>query len=94
VLPTHADALQDLADRAFRAAGGEQLFDFPEGAVLLRKVIKVWVENFSWQGQDLLGAEVLVGRLDDDALVDQLAIFLFEHRHAHTTTRALGGPKS
>jgi hypothetical protein len=50
-------------------------------ARFVAKVILETSESFSLEGRDLLGADILVGDAHEDVLLDQLAHYLWAHRH-------------
>lgn len=61
--------LKEDADRWSRAV---QLF---------HEVTWLFAEHIAWHGHAMMGGEFVVGRANEDALVDVLARFLWEHRH-------------
>ena len=77
-LPTLSQARDELKTRA---ALGPQEFEDPRKAQLFAKVFLVWWEHFSWQAPELLNAEVLLGQLGEDELVQELAQFFWDTRH-------------
>ncbi len=77
-LPTADVASQELAERA---QNGVSEFEGKNAAPLSRQVLKVWIEQFAWNGQDLLQADVVVSDVDEDEFTDVLAEFLWTHRH-------------
>jgi hypothetical protein len=78
-LPTFAEAAGQLGRRA---GLGPAEFDKLDADPLHQRVLGVWIRNVAWEAQDLLGAEVVVGALDDEsALVNALAEFAWRHRH-------------
>jgi len=52
------------------------------------RVLALTVERFAWHARDDLGAEVLLGFPEEDAVLDALAQFLWEHRHLGRGGRA------
>ncbi len=50
-------------------------------AILSMNMLRVWAENFAWEGHEILGGDVgISGSLEDD-LLEELAVFLWDHRH-------------
>ena len=87
-LPTFREAADYLAARA---AKGPAEFQDPDATPLCRRVREVWVEQFAWEGPELLEAEVLVSDVDDDAFVDVLAEFVWTHRQELSNLLRDGG---
>jgi hypothetical protein len=77
-LPTFQEAKDQLAERAFK---GPAEFAGPNASPLSEAVLRVWIEQFAWEGPELLQAEVLVGPVDEDEFADVLADFVWQHRH-------------
>ena len=77
-LPTFHEAAAQLATRANQ---GPEAFEGPDAAPLSRRVLRVWMENFAWDGPQLLGCDVLVGTVDENQFAAVLAEFLLEHHH-------------
>ena len=72
---------REAADELFaRAAERPEEFLTPTTPSLLHRVLKVWVERFAWEAPDLLQAELVLGDLDEDGVVDALAELLWTHR--------------
>ena len=76
-LPTFADATAELYRRA-REEPAE--FQTAAGAKLSPRVLQVWIESFCWEGPALLEANLLLGDVDEDALVDAVAHLLWNNR--------------
>lgn len=76
-LPTYTEASSELAARAAKGPGA---FDGPEATPLSRHVVRVWLEEFAWQGWELLQTDVVVGDVDEDAFAEVMADFLWSHR--------------
>ena len=76
-LPSWREAADDLFARA---AERPEEFLRPTMPSLLRHVLKVWVEHFAWEAPDLLQAELMLGDLDEDGVVDALAELFWAHR--------------
>lgn len=47
---------------------------------LAPQVLWVWVTRFAWDGPALLQADVLIQEMDQDAFIDVLAEFVWNHR--------------
>ena len=80
-LPTFAEAIADLVDRALR---GPSAFADPSSAELSERVFRVWVEHFAWEGLELLSTDAVVGDFDNDDFVEELADLIWTHRHELT----------
>ena len=77
-LPRVGEAATSLAKRAAeRASGGE----FRRSEELSNQVFGVWWRRFAWNGRELLQADVVLGDIDEDQLIDVMAKFLWDHRH-------------
>ena len=76
-LPCFDEAAEDLKNRAETAPA-----DFHQlaSATLHKRVLSFCLENISWQGLDYLGTDVFVGEIDEEALLDGLAEFLWANR--------------
>jgi hypothetical protein len=48
---------------------------------LFHDVMGLFVEHIAWHGHAELGGEFVLGQVNEDALVDVLARFAWEHRH-------------
>ena len=77
-LPAAKVASKELADRAHR---GTAEFEGENAAPLSRQVLKICIEQFAWNGEELLQADVVVGDVDEDEFVDVLAEIIWTHRH-------------
>jgi len=77
-LPTFHEAADNLAARA---ANNPHEFEGSDTPSLCCQVFRVWVEHFAWNGLSMLGAEVVLGQLDEDKFADVLADFVWQHRH-------------
>lgn len=64
-----------------RAAKGWAEFEGKTSAPLSSRVLRVWIEQFAWSGQEFLEADVVVGDVDEEEFADVLAEFLWTHRH-------------
>lgn len=78
-LPTSEDASTDLYKRATTTAPEE--FYSIENDHLGRQLLAVWLERFAWAAPNLLQADVVLGEVDEDSLVDGLARLLWVHRN-------------
>jgi hypothetical protein len=77
-LPTYREAADELAARCRK---GPEEFDGPNATPLARQVLRVWTENFAWDGPDLVQADVVVGDFEEDEFIELLAEFVWNHRH-------------
>jgi hypothetical protein len=77
-LPTYREAADQLAARA---AKGRAEFDGPDATSLSGRVLQVWIDNFAWDGPELLGTDIVVGHVDEDVFVDVMAKFVWKYRH-------------
>jgi hypothetical protein len=77
-LPTFAEAAADLHARAVASPAD---FDAVANLALSGRVVEIWYERFAWDAPDLLQAEFLVDRIDDNALVNAFAKLLWSLRH-------------
>ena len=76
-LPCFDEAAADLARRAETAPAD---FHQLSSTTLHKRVLSFCLEQISWQGLDYLGADVLVGEIDEEAFLDSLATFLWANR--------------
>jgi hypothetical protein len=79
-LPAARDAIRQVFLDAVPAAGRES----QPGPWLGEAVLRLSVERFAWAGRRELQAEVLLDFPDEDALVEAMARFLWDHRHTPT----------
>ena len=77
-LPTFREAATDLAARA---ANSPHEFKGSDTPPLCYQVFRVWMEHFAWDGPSMLGAEIVLGQINEDQLADVLANFVWQHRH-------------
>lgn len=77
-LPTYAEAAKNLANRSTL---GEDEFEGPDATPLSKHVLMAWIDNFAWDADQHFGAEMLLGQVEREHFVDQLARFLIEHHH-------------
>lgn len=76
-LPAAKVASKELVERVQKGASE---FEGNNAAPLSRQVLQVGIEQFAWNGQELLQADVVVGDVDEDEFVALLAEFLWTHR--------------
>jgi hypothetical protein len=76
-LPPAAQALRELFLAATGRLPGPPAS--PAGTLAYR-VTALFAERFAWDAQGELGAEVALGEADEDALLEALADFLWQHR--------------
>lgn len=81
-LPSAAEVLDGVVRQT-----AVSLNDTPPAAVdyvrqLLRDVLRVAAERFAWSGPALLGADVVVGDVDEDQLLDALARLVWDVRNS------------
>ena len=81
-LPTYHEASQSLAERA---AKGPAEFDDLQATPISHLVTRAFIENFAWEGPDHLGADVIIGQVDEEQFADVLAEFVWQHRHELST---------
>lgn len=77
-LPTAAEAVNDLFSRYLGGNGNDVEHD------LLTKVSWFWFCNFSFSGFETLDKDVLLAGDTGDDLLEDLADFLWQHRHLAT----------
>ena len=82
-LPT---AQQAKADFHYRATNAPDSFQSRPTGMLPTQIMQVWLERFAWAAPNLLQADIVLGDADEDALVDALAQFLWDHRHDDSTS--------
>ena len=75
-LPSYREAAAQLASKAAR---GRAEFNGPNSIPLSTLVTNIWIERFAWEGPALLQADIVFGDCDEEALVDQIADFLWQH---------------
>ena len=49
-----------------------------------RVVFMVWVQSVAWDGPSELQTDLVVGEINEDALVDAVAELIWAHRHDRT----------
>lgn len=69
-IPSVTEVLQDVVRRTARL---DDVGPDPAVVMLWLKVLDLSIGRFAWEGQSTLGADVLVGDADEDALLDALA---------------------
>ena len=77
-VPSYREAAEQFAARCMK---GADEFKGEDATPLARRVLLVWIEHFAWDGPDTLGAEIVLGDVDEDRLVEVLAEFVWRHRH-------------
>jgi len=82
-LPTSKDAAENLTEQVTN--GLRQLYS-ANNAPLSRWILQVWLDKFGWDARAILHADVVVGEVDEDGLVEALARLLWEHRHDQANT--------
>ena len=85
-LPSYRQAADELAARAKL---GPEEFRGPQAIRLSLQVNSVWIERFVWDAPSLLQADIVFGDCNEDALVEQLADFLWQH-HAELLNLSAG----
>ncbi|MCY2996059.1 MAG: hypothetical protein NTY19_50655 [Planctomycetota bacterium] len=81
-LLTYSDAAKSLAARA--AKGPAEFADL-EATPISHLVTRAFIENFAWEGPDHLGADVIIGQVDEEQFADVLAEFVWQHRRELST---------
>jgi len=77
-LPPAEEALRGVFGRLTAPAA-----DQPAGGTpLSRRVLALFVEHFAWSGRADLDADLVLGEVDEDALVEVLANLVWAHRAA------------
>ena len=76
-LPSYQEAADDFVARCKK--GPEEF----KGAAppLSMKVLRVWLENFAWDGPGKFGANVVLAVADTEEFLNLLADFVWTHRH-------------
>ena len=77
-LPAYREAVASFAKRAAERANGEKFHPMKE---LSEQVFCVWFGHFAWDGREILQADMVLGDLDEDQLIDVMANLLWSHRH-------------
>jgi len=78
--PPSEELLDELITRLFREPASFSCDPSSCPAPLHKQVVSWWSRNCSWSAAPLLGADILVGAIDKDALLDALAAVLWRHR--------------
>jgi hypothetical protein len=78
-LPSYNEAISDLAGRA--TSGPAQ---FNSIGRLFKRVLETWMRECGWDARAILQADVVVGAVDDESLVDAVAQLIWVHRHDQT----------
>jgi hypothetical protein len=89
-LPSAQDAFRDaFLDDAARLADPSA----PDpGPSLTRDVLALTIDRLAWAGPAYFRAEVLLDTPDEDALVEAMARFLWDHRHRTPAIELRGAP--
>ncbi len=77
-LPAFADATRILKHRA---ASATREFSNVDSAHLSRQIGQIWLERFAWEAPNLLQADVVLGDVDADALIEAVAQLVWANRH-------------
>ena len=77
-LPSYRQAAAQFAARCMK---GPEEFEGEDAAPLSLQVLRVWTERFAWEGPDTLGADIILGDVDEDEFAEVLADFLWQPRH-------------
>jgi hypothetical protein len=75
-IPTYRQAADELAARTRL---GPEEFQGPNALRISVLVNTIWIERFAWDGHSLLQADFVIATCDEDALVEQLAEFLWQN---------------
>jgi hypothetical protein len=75
------------ADLALRLNEDPTQFNRLESASLSQRVLRFWVENFTWDGVATFRVDVILSSADEDAMVDAVAHFLWDNRKALSATQ-------
>lgn len=78
-VPTASDASADLHRRVVL---DPQKFFKGIDAPLARQIHQVWIEHFHWLEPELIEADIVIGRVDEDKAVEALAQLLWQNRHS------------
>ena len=76
-LPTAHAAAADLCSRI---KNNPLQFGTFASATLSEQIRQLWLERFSWSAPAILGVDVMVGEINEDALVKAVAQILWNHR--------------
>jgi hypothetical protein len=76
-LPLSRHALREVL---LSAATAQRASAIGEPGVLARRVVAAWIDHFAWGARVELGVDVLLEEADDEALLEALADFLWDHR--------------
>jgi hypothetical protein len=79
-LHTHLDAGLPPSSQAIRDAFRHLDGSGPLEMTLAYRVLVLFAERFAWSAREELDAQVALGEADEDALLEALADFLWEHR--------------
>ena len=82
----HRDAGLPDAQEAIRDAFRSLADHHEERTDISKKVLRLFIDRFAWNGQRDLGAAIALDDLADDAALDALAEFFWAVRHAGCAT--------
>jgi hypothetical protein len=76
-LPCFADALKELATRA-----GKEPQEFADQQItsLSDRVLQFWMVNFSQNGLETLGTDILIRGMEEDEFAQLIADFVWQNR--------------
>jgi hypothetical protein len=77
-LPSYSEAAHSLLKRA---QSGPHAYSDPKDVPLHRRLLRAWSDHFAWDARDVLGAEFVIGNVDEDQFARVLAKFLLENQH-------------
>lgn len=80
-VPTAAAAAADLNARVQADPGR---FTQVDAATLSNQLLRVWLEHFSWSAPEMLGVDIVIGRLDEEELVETMAQLLWKYRRTES----------
>ena len=61
-------------------------FEKVESATLSNRLLRVWLEHFSWTAPAILGVDVVLGNVDEEILIETVAQLLWNNRCAAGAT--------
>ncbi len=77
ILPDFESAQQDLIDRLNNRS--EEFLNI-DSATLSQQVFTIWMSRLAWYGRSTLDSEMVLLDFDEDAFIDALAQFVWQHR--------------
>lgn len=85
-LPTDVPSFDAAsADFLRRLRQNPSQFNSAQSATLSSRIDHLIIDRFAWDGDCVLGAEILVGTSDEDMLVEAMAQLLWATRHSSTS---------